>query len=435
MLRINLILRVATALLLAPFWCVGPGNAIAAPVKRAAAASYFHEALGVGLVHRPVHGITSTSRGEGPVATWFDQVSETNSLGIDFQGYFDQGVTLNMASPDDRKNGPIIQNYRSNAYQMNGLYLISERKIDSEAGRWQLGGRCDLLYGTDGSFGGSLGFDEKLASSNRFYNMAIPQLYANIFIPAGNGWSIKVGKYFCPVGNEWIMATPNFFYSHFLSYGLQPGTHTGMMVETNLTERWEIRAGPNLGWNTSEHSNQSPSFGGSTTYKLPELDTNIYFAWQTGRDQGEITVADAYVTNYSLIINTDLTSSLHWMLEHDLLVSRSQTGLAADDFETWSITNYLFYQIGPEHKLGLRVEWLDDSDGIVSGYETTRPSAPSDYVNISLGVNWTPARHLRFRPEIRYDKQFLRSGASPPAFDDGTSTEQWLLAADLLWTF
>jgi hypothetical protein len=52
-----------------------------------------------------------------------------------------------------------------------------------------------------------------------------------------------------------------------------------------------------------------------------------------------------------------------------------------------------------------------------------------------VGLNWHPREHLRIRPEIRRDWQVRDSNAIPAAFDDGNSTNQWLLACDMLWEF
>ncbi len=106
----------------------------------------------------------------------------------------------------------------------------------------------DTLYGTDAAFGLSEGFDADLVSdeSSRFYKLAFPQIYGNVFLPVGPGISCKVGKFYSLVGNEWLYNTENFFYSHFLSWNIQPGTHTGLLFETKLLDQWELRFGPNL---------------------------------------------------------------------------------------------------------------------------------------------------------------------------------------------
>ena len=298
-------------------------------------------------VHGPISGSNANTSADHAVANLLDRVSETNPLGFELFGYLQQGVTLNPDSPNDRTNGPVLNNYRSNAYQMVGVYLVAERKVNPDCCHVQLGGRIDTLYGTDAAFGLSNGLDAKIVSddASRFYKLAFPQIYANLFLPIGPGVSCKVGHFFSPVGNEWLYNTENFFYSHFLSWNIQPGTHTGLLAETKLLDSIEVRFGPNFGWNTSQDSNDSISWLGSLDWKSPDQRSEVYFAIQTGRQREVVTVADSDVTVYSLIINQDLGDRWHYQFEHDLLLSDSRTGTASDDYESYSIANYLFYNI------------------------------------------------------------------------------------------
>jgi hypothetical protein len=385
--------------------------------------------------HGSISGSQANPLADHPVARLFDHFSEQNPLGLEFYGYLDQGVTLNPASPSDRLNGPVETNYRSNDYQMNALYLVGERKVDPKRGTVQLGGRADVLYGTDAPLGGtSLGFDAQISSS-RFYQLAIPQIYANLLLPLGDGISFKIGKFYTPIGNEWLINTENFFYSHFLSWNIQPGTHTGVLMQAKFTDSIQIQFGPNLGWNTSENSNHATSYLTTLEWKSPNERSQIDFAIQTGRQRTVVTVADSNVTVYSLILNQKICQDWHYRLEHDLLVSQSRTGTPRDNFESYSLANYLFYNIDERWRAGLRFEWLRDDDGTLTGFEPTRPSAPGSYYNLTFGLNWYPREYLRIRPEIRRDWQVRDSKAVPAAFDDGTSTNQWLIACDVLWEF
>ena len=84
-------------------------------------------------LHGSISGSQANPLADHAVARLFDRISERNPLGFEFYGYLDQGVTLNADSPTDRINGPVLSNYRSNDYQMNGLYMVGERKIDPKS--------------------------------------------------------------------------------------------------------------------------------------------------------------------------------------------------------------------------------------------------------------------------------------------------------------
>jgi len=388
-------------------------------------------------VHGSIRGSQANPLADHPLARLFDCISQQNKFDFELYGYLDHGFTWNPDSPADRTNGPVLNNYRSNAYQMNGLYLVAERKIDPNRDAIQLGGRLDQLYGTDAIFNLTTGLDENIVtdSASRFYKLAYPQAYANLFLPIGRGVSFKVGSFYTTVGNVSAYAPENFFYSLYFSDNIQPGTLTGFLGETQLTDTINIRFGPNLGWNTFDNINNSVSYAGSLTWKSRNKKSQIQFDFQNGKQRSAITVADSNVMVYSLVINQQLHEHWHYMLEHDLLVSNSRTGTIADDYESYSLSNYLFYDFNERWRAGLRFEWLRDDDGTLTGVDPTQPAAPGSYYDLTLGLNWHPRDHLRIRPEIRGDWQVRDSKTMPAAFDDGTSTNQVLLACDILWEF
>lgn len=82
--------------------------------------------------HGSISGSQDTLFIDHPIARLLDQISQQNPLAIQLYGYLNQGVTLNPDLPRDRTNGPVLSNYRSHEYQMKGLYMIAERKVDSD---------------------------------------------------------------------------------------------------------------------------------------------------------------------------------------------------------------------------------------------------------------------------------------------------------------
>lgn len=76
------------------------------------------------------------------------------------------------------------------------------------------------MFGTDSfytqSYGAQAGhWDLNLLGNrnNRFYDLALPQAYAEIYAPIGNGLNIKVGHFYTPIGYETVPAPDNFFYT------------------------------------------------------------------------------------------------------------------------------------------------------------------------------------------------------------------------------
>lgn len=165
-------------------------------------------------IHGSISGSQANSLADHPIAELFDHVSEFSPLGLELFGYVQQGVTLNPDSLNDHSNGPVLTNYRSNAYQMNGLYLVAERRVNSDHCHVQLGGRIDTLYGADAVFGLSNGIDASIASdeASRFCKLAFLQIYANLSYPSVRGSVLRLGA----STRRWTMSgctTPRTFFT------------------------------------------------------------------------------------------------------------------------------------------------------------------------------------------------------------------------------
>jgi hypothetical protein len=82
---------------------------------------------------------------EGP--TRYLETELLQSRGINTYGWVAAGIGgNNWGAP---WNGPITFNDRNWMGQMNQLYLVNEKTLDTGDGGWDWGGRVDLLYGTD----------------------------------------------------------------------------------------------------------------------------------------------------------------------------------------------------------------------------------------------------------------------------------------------
>ena len=59
-----------------------------------------------------------------------------------------------------------------------------------------------------------------------------------------------------------------------------------------------------------------------------------------------------------------------------------------------------------------------------------------NFFEVTAGVNWRPNANITFRPEVRwdwYDGPTNAAGQLP--FNNGQSSSQFLVAADLIFTF
>jgi len=359
-------------------------------------------------------------------------------------GWLTQGFTWNPDSPRNRSNGPVTFNDRANEYQLNQLYLFMQRSVDPDADEWQIGGRVDLLYGTDYYFTQAAGLELEQNGNQRWnkqsgptrafgpntgaqYGFALPQLYAEI---GGHGWSIKAGHFYTIIGYEVVTAPDNFFYSHAytMQYG-EPFTHTGVLVSRNLGANISVTGGITNGWDSFDNTNGRNNFLGGITWNSDDEKTSLAFGITTGGETSAVGNADR--TMYSIVFTRKLTDKLTWVLQHDLGVQQDGRVVSGStrNAQWYGVNNYLFYQVHDDLKAGLRYEWFRDDDGIrVAG-----DGIGASYNELSLGVNWNIMKRLVLRPEVRWDWSSKKKLGRP--FHDGNDGSQFLYAMDLVFTF
>ena len=133
-------------------------------------------------------------------------------LGIKTGGWLQGGITMNAEHPGDRSNGPLLTNDRHGEFQMNQLWLYFNRPCDTSDGGWDIGGRVDILYGTDWRCGlaHGLGFEDRINGSDRLYGLSLPQFYAELAV---DRLSVKIGRMAGILGYESVVPMFNPFYT------------------------------------------------------------------------------------------------------------------------------------------------------------------------------------------------------------------------------
>lgn len=372
--------------------------------------------------------------------------------GINVYSWLANGFTWNSDSPEDRFNGPLTFNDRSNEYQLNQLYLVMERAVCGDACQWDIGGRVDLLYGTDYFFVQSTGLETRSDGTPRWnssdgprgdgaalYGLAMPQLYAEVYAPWGGGLSVKMGHFYTILGYESPMAVENFFYSHsYLKQYAEPFTHTGLLARYDFSPCFHLFGGFTRGWDTWEDNNDELGFLGGLSWDSADRRTSVAFTLHTGNEDE---TGENDRSAYSLVFSHKLSRCMTYVLQHDLGVEEDaelDNELNNDDAVWYGITNYLFYVLSPTTDFGLRVEWFRDQDNArVLGVPIRPVVDGGNYVGLTLGLNWHPSPLVQFRPELRWD----RSDVEAPTldvlgmFDDFQDKDQVTAAVDMILTF
>ncbi len=361
------------------------------------------------------------------------------TLRLSLGGWLNAGVSYNAHAPDDRYNGPVTFADRSGELQLNQFYWHLQRDVDVGGGAWDWGGRVDFMFGTDAGFTEAGGDPESHWDINltgdRFYHIALPQAYAEAFVPVGTGLRIKVGHFYTIVGGEAIVAPDNFFYSrsYVTQYG-EPFTHSGVLLNYSFADRLNVNAGAvtgsrSGGWDGAfDRSHNNTGFLGGFTWTSESGDTSL----SVNATHGSVASNDPADLNLvSAVAQFDLRDNLHWKLQHDygwLAATRNEAKA-----EWYGLVNYLTWDVVETMAAGVRFEWFRDDDGtrvFAPIREAQALSVASNYFALTLGLTWKPVPWLTVRPNLRYDWS-----DNAQAFNDRGACNQVLFSGDVIILF
>ncbi len=379
-------------------------------------------------------------------------------------GYIAQGFNVNSNS--NSYNEPMAVNDKE-GYQLNQLYLSVGREV-CRGNQWALGGRLDIMYGTDYYYMTSTGLETtpqnnphwngedpsttEYRAGRKMYGMAIPQAYLEAFVPVFHGVDVKVGHFHSVMGFEANQANQNFFYSRSNTsvYGM-PTTMTGVMSDWRITENWSIIAGAVNEWNAFDTPEDNFSFVLGATYE--NLCGNFALSAVVMSGQQSAPSFQGY-DYYDEGVNTTivdvfakfrLTDRMAYVVEfnygksdgevYDMATSETFNG------RNWyGFSNYLFYCVNDTLTLGARFEWFHDKENTIlgGGYHTTFAKMGVNYFSWTFGANWDPMPWLTVRPEIRWDycdMELDANGTTYYAYDRNTANYQFTVGCDAIIRF
>lgn len=366
----------------------------------------------------------------------------TKSTGINVGGWASGGITYASHNAPSNSNSPISFNDRINEFQLNQLNLFAEKAVNKGSG-WDFGGRVDFMFGTDSRKTQAGGWDNRMIPRNngnspgegeRFYDVAFPQAYAEIYAPFGNGITAKIGHFYTLIGYEVVTSPDNFFYSHAYTmlYG-EPFTHTGAILSYDINDNISITGGGVMGWDNFRQQPGAWDFLGGATFTTDDANTSLALNIITG-DTNE--TDNINTTMYSAVLQHSFTEKLHYVLQHDFGVIQDGVNRGGQNAEWYGINQYLTYDINDKLGAGIRAEWFRDSTGArvaTTGIGGAAGTGGSFYA-VTAGLNYSPNSWLKLRPELRYD-YFGADGDGSKAFDDGNEFDQLGVAMDMIVAF
>ncbi|MFI3218459.1 MAG: porin [Methylococcales bacterium] len=400
--------------------------------------------------------------------------------GITVGGWLNGGVTYNAVNPIDRFNGPVTFADRASEFQLNQLNLFVQRTVATEGDKSDFGGRFDFMFGTDSVFTQAYGvpaYDvntlqplnrsnwdlHMLRGQNRFYDIALPQAYAEAYIPVGNGLNVKMGHFYTPIGYETVPAPDNFFYTHAytMQYG-EPFTHTGILgnyaVNGNVSVMGGVTTGSATGGWDGGWNKQLGNWGGiaGATWTSTDKASSANISGTYGSTSEHSSQSWGL---YSIVLKHNITDKTHLIVQHDHGYANNVLAAGAiRDAQWYGINSHIYYDIQDDLSVGMRGEWFRDQDGFrvcspgrvgatinvvddagngVSSARGTATCQPATYYALTAGLNWKPKPWINVRPNVRYDWNDGKNANGTPynVFDGGDRQSQFLFSTDATITF
>lgn len=223
--------------------------------------------------------------------------------------------------------------------------------------------------------------------------------------------TVMAGKFVTLAGAEVINPTLNTNFSRsLLFFDSEPLTHTGVRASYAMGE-FTFTGGVNNGWNTTSTSYGSKTGEFGVAYapasKLFALAVNAYMGKARAFDgagnlfyEGEKTLIDVVAT-YNVTSALSLVLNFDWDQQQNV---PDVNGLLQD--VSWNAAAlYVNYAINDQFRVSVRGEYLDDTDGFVTGAHQTLKEG-------TITFGYSPVKSFELRAEFRYDK----SGAGTPTF-------------------
>jgi len=207
--------------------------------------------------------------------------------------------------------------------------------------------------------------------------------------------TVIAGKYVTLAGAEVISPAGNTNFSRSLLFFAEPLTHTGLRATYAASDTLSFVGGVNNGWNYS-----SLSTSGSKTAELGVTWTpSKAFALTAQAYVGKDPSFDEPRSLVDAVATYNATDALTFILSYDW--GKQQQHAAGDPDLNWNgAAFYTNYALNNQWRVSLRLEYLDDKDGFVSGIIGT----PQKLKEGTLTFGYDPVKSFELRIEARYDK-------------------------------
>jgi hypothetical protein len=343
---------------------------------------------------------------------------------ITIGGFVEGGYTYSFNPPPGKYITGKIFNIKQNRVVLDQADIAVNRTVDPTAGKFDVGGRVEFIYGWDAGAIHSNGLFSYISRTQPENQFDLVQAYLDVVTPIKN-LDIRLGKFVTLLGQETINPTGNALYSHTYLFGdAIPFTQTGVLLTYNLTDAITVEGGITRGWGQSLRDNNGAiDFLGEVAWqvdKATKLILNVSEGPQAAKDNSDYwSVVDFIATRtvsdqLSIAFNADYGDAPH------ALGTTSAQWYGGALYGTLTLDSHL--------AVTLRGEAYDDQNGFTTGlaqrvYEATLGVTITPFPDNAIGKN------LEFRPEVRYDY------SDHNFFNGGTRHDQVQCAMDAIFQF
>ena len=369
-------------------------------------------------------------------------------------GWIAQSFTWNPYQPDDRFNGPMTWTDRANEYQLNELYGYIGRAANTEGCGWDWGVRTDMIYGTNYRWNTSAGFESHFGNS-QFYGLAIPQLYGEV---AYNDLTVKVGRWYSPVGYYVVGTANNFFpvLPYTFQYG-EPFTHTGAYGIYKYSDELTLGGGITHGWDNSDNTGNPHAGGLATATWTIDEQRSLAYVGVFGNEPNfsgvnfYAPIVLGYTSRYlqTLVYTRKFSDDVMGVLQSDFGTQHDAV-VAGQTAKWYGANGYLYWNMTCRCQWGANFEWFRDQGGFrvggvlpsfgspdARGLPLTRSGYDGSFTRFMVGPKYyfTPNIYSRvaFAADWYSGKANNQGGLRP--FDDGTKDHQQVVVFDVIATF
>lgn len=423
--------------------------------------------------------------GEGDLATWLLPNLQRDT-GIRIYGVIDAGYSRNNTSTSSERSGGLtnlpVAGYADEKFELAFINLFIEKALNAsylpritplpgpQPSDYSFGFNLGLLYGRDGQFSRTTGWDQHwnvnepgatdagYAQRHRQKFYSFPDLFGTAYIPVGTGISVMAGIFGPGIGYEIppnIRLARNAFATKSYAFVSEPATVSGVVLGSRLLSGSYGVLGAELGvvqgWNNLRDNNDQKSVLGALRWRTNDMQTWLDYEFILGDEQNK-DASDIQAPTARLISPDGQFKQQHslngwhafnerWCAGAELVYGR-QTGDGSSDTvdivngprfsgaHWWGANTSISYKYRADLTFSTRLEHFDDPQGFALFPVSIAQGA---FNAITAGLRYEATRNLSIRPELRYDRFHGDSTARP--FGNGRDRSQTTVTVEALLYF